>query len=150
MYHLLLYVHILSAVVWVGGAFYVQLLSMRMQHSDDPAELPRLGRHVEALGNRAFVPAAALILLTGAVMTVRSWSFGQIWIAASIALWLLSAVGGAAYLAPNAKRAVALFEAQGPESRAGRQLLERLFLVSRAELVSFAVIIGLMVFKPGA
>ncbi len=150
MYHLLLYIHILSAVVWVGGSFYVQLLAIRMNHSDDPAELPRLGRHVEALGNRAFVPAATLILLSGAVMTVRAWSFGQFWIVASIALWLLSAVGGAAYLAPNAKRAAALFETQGTESKAGRQLLERIFLVSRAELVSFAIIIALMVFKPGA
>ena len=150
MYHLLLYIHILSAIVWVGGAFYVQLLSIRVGQSGDPAELPRLGRHIEALGNWAFIPAATLILISGAVMTVRSWSFGQLWIAASIALWLLSAVAGAAYLSPTSKRAAALFEAQGPESKAGRQLLQRLFLVSRAELVSFAIIIALMVFKPGA
>jgi hypothetical protein len=48
------------------------------------------------------------------------------------------------------KRVAALFESEGPTSVAGRALLDRMFLVSRLELIGFAVIIGLMVFKPGA
>lgn len=149
MYELLLYVHILSAVVWVGGSVYVQLLALRVTRSSDPHELPRLGRHIEAIGTWAFMPAAVLILLTGAVMTVQAWRFEQLWIAVSIGLWVVSAVAGALYLAPRSKRAAELFEAEGPESPDGRALTRRLFLVSRLELVSFAVIIGLMVFKPG-
>jgi len=150
MYELLLYIHIVSAVVWVGGAVYVQLLAIRVGRSDDPAEVPRIARHFDALGSWVFVPAALLIILTGAVMTVQMWNFGQLWIAVSIALWVLSAVLGAAFLAPGSKRAAALFDAEGPASVAGRRVIARLFLVSRLELVSFAVIIALMVFKPGA
>jgi len=150
MYELLLYIHIVSAVIWVGGAVYVQLLAIRVGRSDDPAELPRIARHFEALGSRVFVPAALALIVTGAVMTAQMWSFGQLWIAVSIALWVLSAVLGAAYLAPGSKRAAALFDAEGPESVAGRRVTGRLFLVSRLELLSFAVIIALMVFKPGA
>jgi hypothetical protein len=67
-----------------------------------------------------------------------------------VALWVLSAALGAVYLGPRVKRAAELFEAEGPTSHAGRALIDRLFLVSRLELVSFAVIIGLMTFKPGA
>ena len=95
------------------------------------------------------MPAAVLLFLAGAAMTLRAWSFGQLWIATSVALWIASALAGAIYLAPRARRVSALFEAEGPESAAGRQLIGRMFLVSRLELVSFAVIIGLMVFKPG-
>jgi len=102
------------------------------------------------LGSRVFVPAALLIVITGAVMTVQMWNFGQLWIAVSIALWMLSAILGAAFLAPGSKRAAALFDSEGPASVAGRRVIARLFLVSRLELVSFAVIIALMVFKPGA
>ena len=40
-------------------------------------------------------------------------------------------------------------EAEGPESAAGRKLIGRMFPVWRLEMVSFAIIIGLMVFKPG-
>jgi len=149
VYELVLYAHIVSAVVWVGGAIYVQLLAIRVSRLD-PAEMPRLARHFEAIGFRVFAPAAGLLLVTGAVMTAQAWSFGQLWIAVSIGLWVLSAVAGAAYLAPRSKQAAELFEAEGPASVAGWRVTGRMFLVSRLELVSFAIIVALMVFKPGA
>ena len=81
-------------------------------------------------------------------MTVSSWSFGRTWIAVSVALWVVSAVAGAVYLAPRLKKAVQLFDAEGPDSPRARRLIERMFLVSRLELISFAAILALMVFKP--
>ena len=150
MYELLLYLHIVSATIWVGGAVYVQVLGIWVSRSDDPADLPRFARNAEAIGRVAFAPAAFVILGTGAVMTIQAWDFGQAWIAIAIGLWVLSAVAGSVYLAPTSKRVAALFEAEGPASVVGRRLIERMFLVSRLELVSFAIIIGLMVFKPGA
>ncbi len=148
MYQLWLYVHIVCAVIWVGGAVYAQLLAIRVERSEDPTDLPRLGRHVEALGNRVFAPAAVLLLISGAVMTAQAWGFGQVWIIAAIALWVISAVAGAVYVAPRAKRAVQLFESEGPTSPAARMMIGRLFLVSRLELLSFAVALALMAFKP--
>ena len=65
-------------------------------------------------------------------------------------LWLLSVIAGAVYIGPRTKKVSELFEAEGPTSTAARGLLGRIFLVSRLELLSFAVIIALMVFKPGA
>ena len=150
MYKLLLYVHIVCAVIWVGGAIYAQVLAFRVARSPDPAELPRLARHIEYIGTRVFMPAAILLFLAGVGMTLQQWSFGQTWIALGVALWVLSAAVGAVYLGPRVKRAAELFEAEGPTSQAGRALIDRLFLVARLELVSFAVIIGLMTFKPGA
>lgn len=150
MYRFLLLLHVMAATVWVGGALVVQLLGVRVQRSADPTDLPRLARHVEAVGNVAFLPAAALLLLSGAVMTAQVWAFSQTWILIAIVLWLLSAVAGGVYLAPRAKRVVALFEAEGPTSVTARRLMARLFVVSRIELASFAVILALMVYKPGA
>jgi len=149
MYHLLLYVHVVCAVIWVGGAVTIQALAIQVNRSDDPAELPRLGRNIEVVGSWVFMPAAVLLFLAGVGMTIQNWSFGRSWIAVSVGLWVLSALAGAVYLAPRAKRAAALFEAEGPTSEAGRALIGRMFLVSRLELVSFAVILALMVFKPG-
>ena len=150
MYQLLLYVHIVCAVIWVGGAIYAQLLALRVTRSSDPSELPHLARHIEFIGARVFAPAALLLFIAGVAMTMQAWSFGQTWIALSVALWVLSAMAGAVYLGPRVKRAAELFEAEGPTSQAGRELINRLFLVSRLELISFALIIALMTFKPGA
>ena len=150
MYDLVLYVHIVCAVIWVGGAVYAQLLALRVDRSPDPSELPRLARHIEVIATRVFLPAAVLLFVAGTVMTLQAWSFGQAWIAVSVALWVVSAVVGAVYLGPRVKRAADLFEAEGPTSQAGRELIDRLFMVSRLELIGFAVIIALMTFKPGA
>ena len=150
MYDLFLYVHIVCAVIWVGGAVYAQLLALRVDRSPDPSELPRLARHIEVIATRVFLPAAVLLFVAGTVMTLQAWSFGQAWIAVSVALWVVSAVVGAVYLGPRVKRAAELFEAEGPTSQAGRELIDRLFMVSRLELIGFAVIIALMTFKPGA
>ncbi len=149
MYQLLLYLHILGGVIWVGGAVAIQVLAVLVGRSD-PAQAPALARHFEALGRWLFLPASLVILVSGAAMTIQAWSFGQVWIAMSVSLWVASALAGALYLAPRAKRAAAAFEADGPTSATGRKLIGGMFVVSRLELVSFAIIIALMVFKPGS
>ena len=149
MYQVLLYIHIVAAVIWVGGAFAIQALAILVSHSDEPMELPRLARNLEIVGMRVFMPAAIVLFIAGALMTIQAWSFGNTWIAVSVGLFILSAIGGAVYLGPRAKRVAALFDAEGPSSVEARRILGRLFVVSRLELVSFAVIIALMVFKPG-
>jgi uncharacterized membrane protein len=150
MYQLLLFIHIVCAVIWVGGAVYAQLLAVRVSRSPDPSELPHLARHIEYIGSRVLAPAAVLLFIAGVVMTLQAWSFAQTWIAVAVALWVLSVVTGGVYLAPRVRRAAELFEAEGPTSQTGRELIDRLFLVSRLELISFAVIIALMTFKPGS
>jgi uncharacterized membrane protein len=150
MYQLLLYVHIVCGVIWVGGAFAIQALAVLTSRSEDPLELPRLGRKLDVIGSRVFMPAAILLFLSGVVMTVQNWAFGQTWVALSVGLWVVSAIAGAVYLAPRARRVAALFDAEGPSSVVARRLIGRMFLVLRLELVSFGVIIALMVFKPGS
>jgi uncharacterized membrane protein len=150
MYQLLLFVHVVCAIIWVGGAAYAQLLALRVSRSPDPSELPQLARNIEFIGSRVFGPAAVLLFVAGVGMTLQAWSFSQTWIAVAVALWVVSVATGAVYLGPRVKRAAELFEADGPTSQAGRELIDRLFLVSRVELISFAVIIALMTFKPGS
>lgn len=149
VYKLLLLIHIVSAVIWVGGAFAAQALAWMISRSDDPMELPRFGKRLEALGSYVFMPVAVVLFVAGAWMTFLRWSFAQPWVAVAIGLWVLSAVAGALFLGPSAKRAAALFETEGAGSVAGRQIIDRMLIVSRVELLSFAVIIVLMVFKPG-
>jgi uncharacterized membrane protein len=150
VYHVLLFIHIVCAVIWVGGAFAGQALAWMISRSDDPTEMPRFGRRLEALGSYVFMPVAIVLFVAGAWMTILSWSFERPWIAVSIGLWVLSAVAGALYLGPSAKRAAALFETEGVTSITARRIVRRMFVVSRLELASFAVIIILMVFKPGS
>jgi uncharacterized membrane protein len=52
VYDVLKYIHIIAAVVWVGGAFTSQLFAIKAQRSSDPVDLIRLGRLFEYVGLR--------------------------------------------------------------------------------------------------
>jgi hypothetical protein len=67
----------LCAVIWVGGAFYSQLLAIRTTQSTDPNDLPKLGRQLEFLGTRVFLPASILLFLAGAAMVVHRGASGS-------------------------------------------------------------------------
>jgi uncharacterized membrane protein len=150
LYDLIKYVHVLAAITWVGGAFYAQMMAVQIQRSTDPSDLSKFGRQAELIGTRVFIPASIVLFVAGAILVAQRWSFTQAWVSIAIALWLVSVLSGALYLGPRSKRIGELFAAEGPASVAARTLLARLFLVSRLELVSFAVIVFLMVVKPGA
>jgi len=148
VYELVKYIHILCAVIWVGGAVYSQVLAVRVTASTDPMDLPKLGRNVEWIGTRVFLPSSILLFIAGLILTIQRWEFQQLWISVAIVLWLTSALTGSLYLGPKSKVAAGLFETEGPSSVSGRALLNRLFLISRIELVLFLITIALMVFKP--
>jgi len=147
-YGLIKYIHVLAAIVWVGGAFTLQLLAIRVSRSDDPGDLPRFGAWAEAVGSRAFLPASLILFVAGLIMVVQRWAFSDLWVSISMLLWILSALTGALYLGPRSKKVGELFAAEGPTSVAARAGMARLFVVSRLELVSFAIIVFLMVVKP--
>ena len=149
-YNAIKYVHVISAIIWVGGAFFAQLLAIRAQRSTDPAELPRLGAALGELGMKVFLPASIVLFVAGVILTLQRWAFSQLWISIAIILWLVSAITGALYLGPQSARIGKLFTTEGPTSIAGRAALARVFIVSRLELVSFAILVFLMIFKPVA
>lgn len=150
MYDVLKYIHIIAAIIWLGGALTSQLFALRAVASKDPTDLARMGKIIEYVGLRVFFPAAIVLFVAGVIMTIQRWSFGQAWISVAILLWLGSVLVGALYLGPNARKTSELFESEGPGSEAARARMMRGFFVSRIELVSFAVVVALMVFKPGA
>lgn len=149
-YNLIKYVHVICAIIWVGGAFYTQLLVIRAQRSTDPTDLPKLGQTAGELGMKVFLPASILLFIAGLILVAQRWVFSSFWVSISMLLWLGSVLVGALYLGPTGAKVGKLFAAEGPASVAGRAGLARIFLVSRLELVSFAVIVFLMVTKPGA
>ncbi len=79
----------------------------------------------------------------------QRWAFSNLWVSVSMVLWLASALVGALYLGPTSAKVGAVFAAEGPTSVVGRAGLDRLFLVARLELISFAIVVFMMVVKPG-
>jgi uncharacterized membrane protein len=149
VYELLKYIHILAAMVWVGGAFTLQIYGMYVARSGDQTAIARFGRDVSVVGGRVFPVASIVLLIAGVLMVLQRWSFGQAWIVIALTLWVASLLAGVLYIGPRSGKVGELFAAD-PNSAEARTLMGQVFLVARLELVSFAVIVFLMVFKPGA
>lgn len=149
-YEWLLFFHIAAAIVWLGSGVAVQVLAFRANRAEDPARMVAIAREAEWFGMRIFLPSSLTVLVLGIILTVDGpWDFGQTWIILALIGWGLSFVTGAAFLGPESGRIGKLLAAEGPESPAVRARIQRIFLVSRIELVLLYLIVLDMVVKPG-
>jgi uncharacterized membrane protein len=149
-YEWLLFFHIAAAVVWLGGGLAIQVLAIRANRTDDPARMVSIAHEAEWFGTRIFLPSSLLVLILGIILTIDGpWDFGQTWVILALIGYGLSFVTGAAFLGPESGRIGKLLAADGPDSPAVQARIQRIFLVSRIELVLLYLIVFDMVIKPG-
>ncbi len=149
-YEWLLFFHIAAAIVWLGGGVAIQVLAIRANRTDDPARMATIAHEAEWFGTRIFLPSSLLVLVLGIILTIDGpWDFGQTWIVLALIGYGLSFVTGAAFLGPESGRIGNLLAAEGPDPPAVRARIQRIFLVSRIELVLLYLIVLDMVVKPG-
>lgn len=150
-YELLKTIHVVFAVIWVGGAATIQVLATRLLRANEPSRFAAFGKDVEFVGTRVFTPASVVVLAAGIWMVVISgWNFTDLWIIFGLVGIAFSAIVGAAYLGPESGRIGKLIEAKGPEDREVTVRLNRIFVISRVELVILLLIVINMIVKPGA
>jgi uncharacterized membrane protein len=151
LYELLLAIHILAAVIWVGGATSLQVLAIRATGSGDPVRMATFAGEAEWVGMRIFMPSSIVVLLAGIALVLEgSWGFDQLWILLGLAGIAFSIVVGAAFLGPESGRIKGLMEARGPEDTEVRDRIARIFMISRIELGVLLLIVLDMTIKPGA
>ena len=152
IYEALQVVHVIAAVVWVGGGVSMQILGIRAQRAGNADRLMFLGREIEFVGKRIFLPASIVVLLLGIAMVIKAEpiGFGDPWILLGLGGIIVSAVVGAAYLGPQTGKLAALVEQQGAESPDVRAQMNRVFLASRLDLLILIGVVVDMVVKPGS
>jgi uncharacterized membrane protein len=144
-YEFLLFVHVVFAVIWVGGGFLFQIYGLVELRSGDPAVMARFAGNAGRIGERLFVPSALLVVLAGiGLMIEGSWPWGRLWVVFALVTYAASFLVGVAVLSPTAKR----IEAVGPETAEGQMLIGRVFSVLRVDLLFLFAIIFAMTVKP--
>ncbi len=149
LYEILLFVHILGAAVWVGGSIMLGFISNRVERSGDAAYRARFAQSAGVVG--PVVGVSALLLLASGIWMVfesPAIELTQTWVWLGLAMFLLSAIVGAAYFGPASNKTVAALEG-GQVEEADRRA-KTFNLVSRLDTLLLLVVVGLMVFKPGA
>ena len=144
-----LLVHVVAAIIWVGGAFAVQVLAWRTLARDDATEVARFAGDAEVIGMRVFMPASLVVLLAGAWLVYDGpWRVDDLWVMLALGLFALSFVTGAGFLGPESGRISRGMAERGAEDADVQRRIRRIMLVSRIELVWLLAIVALMVLKP--
>lgn len=151
VYNLVKYVHVVSAVVWVGAGFFVQYYAFRLERAD-PSRVGAFMKDIEKAGPHLFMPASFTALLSGLVLVFYApfWGFGETWILLGIAGFAATAITGTFFLGPTSGKLGAAVEEQGPDSPEVKALAARIWTISRIDMVVLFLVIADMVFKPGA
>jgi uncharacterized membrane protein len=151
MYNWLLAVHILGAVLWVGGSATLQVMASRVRASEDDARMSAFTRDAEWVGQRLFMPASILVLLAGiGLVTEGGWGFSAPWVVIGLVAIIASALTGALFIGPESGRIGRLIQERGPEDSQVQARMARIFTVSRIELVVLVLVVIDMAVKPGA
>ena len=64
-YETYLLLHVVAAVVWLGGGLTLSILGTRIAKQRDASRMVAFARDAEWVGNHVFVPAGLLVLLFG-------------------------------------------------------------------------------------
>ena len=148
----LLFLHILSAIVFLSGAAVAGVLQSSALRRDRPSEVALLLR-LTRVGVLLVGIGALGALVFGLALAGQQHRFDETWVSASIALWVVSmALGG--FGGRTARHARELAERLAAEGDSPSEELRTLvahrpsLLASYASTLVVLAILGLMVWQP--
>lgn len=142
------FLHVLAAVVWVGGALFILVVGFRMAAADPPHRLG-FARDAVFMGRWVFTPAILVTLAAGIWMVIDAdrFAFDQTWVSIGLGALVVSAGIGTGFILPRTKAAIVL--AESGEGPAAAGVMRRVALAGRINAVVLLVAVWAMVAKPG-
>ncbi len=148
-YQLLLFGHILAAMVWIGGALMMQLFALRAQATGEPARLAGIAGDIEWLGMRVLTPSSAIVLVLGISLMVKGdWAWDSLWVDVALGLYATTFAAGAGFFGPESGRIAKLIRSEGAESPLVLARVRRILFLARLDLLLLVAIAYVMVAKP--
>jgi uncharacterized membrane protein len=146
-YDWLLLVHILAAMVWLGGLAILSVIVTRVVRARDLEQARHLLGNLRVLGPLLFAPAPAVLLGAGIWLVLKGWDFGDGWVVLGLTLFAVAFLFGA-ILQSRAAIAAGRALAAGEQTEAARHL-RRWSWGSRLILLLLIVATWDMTLKPG-
>jgi uncharacterized membrane protein len=152
VYDLLLTLHVLAAILWVGGAVTLHILMRRALRLNDGAEQHRAFTELEWVGER-FYPLFSVILIIAGILMVtedeHGWEFGDTFVQIGFAGWIISFLIGVGFYGREGKRRAGIVEAEGAGSPSVAASFRRTAMVNSVELLILLAVVVDMTTKPG-
>jgi uncharacterized membrane protein len=148
VYHAIVLIHVLSAIVAVGyNASYAVWLA---RGGADRTHLLFALKGIKFMDDRIANPAYGLLLVTGiaqVMLSHRRWN--EPWIEWALALYAVLLIIAIAAYSPALKQQIALLSERGPDDAAYLAADRRQTISGIALMIVVLAIVALMVFRPG-
>lgn len=141
------FVHVVAAIVYVGGAFTLTMLNAQLAQSGDRALLRAMGEQVGRYGSAVLGPTSMVVLLAGVAMVVIGNLGWPLWIIWGLLGIFLSQVLGGIFIQQTTTE-LAELAASAPTDPRLALLQRRLVTLNWANLVLLLTVVAAMVFKP--
>jgi uncharacterized membrane protein len=142
-------VHVVAAVLWIGGGAFLTFMAIATERAEDPGRLIEVAKQAEWGAQRIFVPASFVVLAMGIAMTINGdLDWGQFWLVFGLIAWAISTAIGIGFLTPRIKRLTVLLQdhdARDPEVQA---VVTPLLLAARLDIALLLLIVIDMTVKP--
>jgi uncharacterized membrane protein len=144
-------VHVVFAMVWVGGGLLLTILGLVAERSSDPEEIATVARQAAFVGERVFAPAGMIVFVMGVAMLINTdLGWGKFWVVVGLIGYAVTFITGIAVLAPLAKRVDASVAEHGPTDPASIALINKILLIARIDVAVLVIVVLDMVTKPFA
>ena len=142
-------VHVIAAVVWIGGGAFLTILGIAAERRRDAAELAVIARQAATVGEKVFAPAGLVVVAMGISMMLNTdWGWGKFWVVVGLVGYAITFVTGVAVLSPMAKRITVLTEEKGPTHPETTAAITRVLQIARIDVAMLLLVVVDMVTKP--
>jgi uncharacterized membrane protein len=149
MRDLLVTIHVLGAVAWVGGSIFALALGYYLRRRDIETRV-EYTRWTEWLGPRYFAPLSVAVIVAGPPLADDiGYDFDQTWLTLGFIGWFLSFVIGVAFYPREGKRREQLIEHNGTGHASVAASVNRVLTVATIDTLIVVLVVIDMTTKPG-
>jgi uncharacterized membrane protein len=146
-YELLLFLHIVAAIVWLGAGLLINILASRAERARDTEGLRRVAADSASLSETLFIPASLATLVFGILLVVDAWSLSHLWIVLGLVGYAGTFLTGVLVMKPGSEKIAAIMERDGMSPEAEIEI-RKLLTKSRFDTVVLYLVVAVMALKP--
>jgi uncharacterized membrane protein len=147
-YAIVKFLHVASAVIWIGGAFVMIMLGVKAERSKSDTELVGVVRQVAWAGERIYVPASISTLVFGLIVAWLGVLWSNLWVILGLVGVAITIGMGILVLTPRAKKVEAGYAAGGV-TPAVVAISREILTLAKFDAVLLFTVVADMVLKPG-
>ena len=150
MKEVLLTVHVLAAVIWVGGSVTMLAFGLYLRRRDADTRV-EYTRWTEWLAPRLFAPMSIAVIIAGPLLVDETgYEFNEPWLHVGFFGWFVSFVIGVMFYPREGRKRERLIKQHGVGHESVAASVNRVLTVATVDTLVIALVVIDMTTKPGA